>query len=256
LTLPKNTILVVKTGSTAHGTGLPGAEDEDETAVFIEPPEAVLGVGHVNDAYMQRTQPNGVRSGPGDTDRQLYSLRKFLHLAAAGNPSIMLVFWAPVIKATPLGHSLRNLASAFVGRHILPRHRGYMRSQIERLKGSRASGGHGKRGSGRREDVIAEFGFDTKFAMHAARLGYQGIELVTTGRLVLPIEGEAGDWLRAVRRGEIALGAFFERVDALDSALGSLMADEQYRAGPDLDAINAFGVAGHLSEWRLRALGR
>ena len=38
-------------------------------------------------SVMQRTQPEGSRSGPGDTDRTLHSLRRFVRLAASGNPS-------------------------------------------------------------------------------------------------------------------------------------------------------------------------
>ena len=35
--------------------------------------------------------------------------------------------------------------------------------------------------------------------MHCARLGFQCLELLGTGRLELPIQGEPADWLRAVR---------------------------------------------------------
>lgn len=49
-------------------------------------------------SIMQRTQPEGSRSGPGDTDRTLHSLRLFLHLATAGKPSILICFWAPVTR--------------------------------------------------------------------------------------------------------------------------------------------------------------
>lgn len=72
---------------TAHGTGLPGGEDHDELGVVVEAPGDVLGLderGFVT--VMQRTQPEGSRSGPGDTDRTLHSLRRFLRMAARGNP--------------------------------------------------------------------------------------------------------------------------------------------------------------------------
>src|SRR5947199_7750672 len=73
--LPEATILLVEVGSTAHGTGLPGGEDHDEMGVVIERPEAVLGLDPRGfTTVMQRTQPEGTRSGPGDTDRTLHSL--------------------------------------------------------------------------------------------------------------------------------------------------------------------------------------
>lgn len=67
------------------------------------------------DGAMQRTQPEGSRSGPGDTDRQLYSLRKFVRLALGGNPSVLMVFWAPIIEADPVGHELRAVADRYPG---------------------------------------------------------------------------------------------------------------------------------------------
>src|SRR5438270_1771679 len=108
--LPERTILLVEVGSTAHGTGLPGGEDHDEMGVVIESPKDVLGLDPRGfTTVMQRTQREGTRSGPGDTDRTLHSLRRFLRLAASGNPSILMSFWAPVLYATDEGHQLRAL---------------------------------------------------------------------------------------------------------------------------------------------------
>jgi hypothetical protein len=123
-------MLLVEVGSTAQGTGVAGGEDHDEMGVVIETPDEVLGVDHHGyRSVMQRTQPEGARSGPGDTDRTLHSLRRFLRLAASGNPSILMCLWAPVLFADEFGHQLRDLAPAFIGRHVVPRSRGYMQSQ-------------------------------------------------------------------------------------------------------------------------------
>ena len=245
---PEGMILLVEVGSTAHGTGLPGGEDHDETAVVVERPEQVLGLGPTLANHMQRTQPEGRRSGPGDTDRQVYSLRSFLAMASAGNPSILLTLWAPVIEITAIGRELLALRDAFVGRHVLPRYRGYMQSQVMRMQGLKGSG-HGRRGGGKREELIELHGYDTKFAMHAARLGYQGRELVTTGGLSLPVGGEAGEWLRAVRRGEVPYAEWLTRVGELDAELAELTEDDCYRAGPDRPRIEAFAVDAHRRAW-------
>ena len=129
-----------------------------------------------------------------------------------------MCLWAPVLFATDSGHQLRDLGSAFVGRHVVPRYRGYMQSQGSRLVGTRG-GGHGRRGGGQRDELVAAHGFDTKYPMHCARLGFQGVELLTTGRLRLPIEGEPADWLRAVRRGEVSFAEWWERCIELDAEL-------------------------------------
>lgn len=247
LPYPKDMILLVEVGSTAHGTGLPGGEDHDETAVVMENPEQVLYGPEIKNK-MYRTQPEGVRSGPGDVDRQVYSLRSFIKLCAAGNPSIQLVLYAPIEEITPLGQQLLDLAPAFIGRHIVPRYRGYMNGQVMRMKGLKGNG-HGKRGGGKREELIAEHGYDTKYAMHAARLGYQCKELLEEGRLTLPIQGTPGEWLRAVRRGEVSYEEWELMTRTLDKTLENLEKNEKYREGPDSFAIQEWSVNAHREYW-------
>lgn len=247
--LPATTILLVEVGSTAHGTGLPGGEDHDEMGVVVEDPAAVLGLDERGfKSVMQRTQPEGSPSGPGDIDRTLYSLRRFVRMAASGNPSILMALWAPVLHSTPEGEALRSLASCFVGRHVVPRYRGYMQAQGLRLLGLRG-GGHGRRGSGGRSELIAAHGFDTKYAMHAARLGFQCVELLTTGGLRLPIEGEPAEWLRAVRRGEVPFADWWSRCLDLDARMAALAYDSSLPLRADRARIDAWSVATHLALW-------
>jgi hypothetical protein len=247
--LPELTILLVEVGSTAHGTGLPGGEDHDEMGVVVEDPTQVLGLRERGvPSVMQRTQPQGSRSGPGDTDRTLHSLRRFLHLAATGNPSILMSFWAPVIQETSEGAELRGLGEAFVGRHVIPRYRGYMQAQAQRLLGVRG-GGHGRRGGGARPELVAEHGFDTKYAMHCARLGFQGLELLETRHLDLPMNGEPAGWLRAVRRGEVPFQEWWERVLNLDTQLERKLDDGALPTGPQRDRIERWSINTHLRRW-------
>lgn len=244
---PENMILLVEVGSTAHGTGLPGGEDHDETAVVIETPEQVFCSQGLKNR-MERTQPEGVRSGPGDVDRQIYSLRSFLALAVAGNPSIQLVLYAPIEEDTRLGLELRDLAPHFIGRHIIPKYRGYMKGQVMRMQGLKSSG-HGKRGGGKREELIAAHGYDTKYAMHAARLGFQCFELMTEGDLILPIQGEPGEWLRAVRRGEISYDEWLACVEMLDKKLERMEDNTSYSERANVDLINKWSIKAHKQSW-------
>jgi hypothetical protein len=247
--LPDNTILLVEVGSTAHGTGIPGGEDHDELGVVVETADQVVGLDERGFAtVMQRTQPDGVRSGPGDIDRTLHSLRRFVRLAASGNPSILMALWAPVELRTPEGDELRSLGDAFIGRHVIPRYRGYMQSQALRLLGLRG-GGHGVRGGGGREELIEAHGYDTKYAMHAARLGFQCLELLDTGRLNLPIEGEPADWLRAVRYGDVPFDDWWSRSLELDAQLEAMESDTSVPEGPDRARIDTWLVATHRRIW-------
>ena len=104
--LPDLTILMVEVGSAAHGTGIAGGEDHDQLAVVIESPVQVLGLNPSGlKTVMQRTQPEGVRSGPDDIDRTIHPLRRFLRLAATGNPSILMTFWARSSTTPTSAHS-------------------------------------------------------------------------------------------------------------------------------------------------------
>lgn len=247
--LPPTAILLVEVGSTAHGTGLPGGEDHDELGIVVETAEQVVGLDERGFAtVMQRTQPEGARSGPGDVDRTLHSLRRFVRLAASGNPSLLMSFWAPVEHITPEGEELRALGPAFIGRHVIPRYRGYMQSQALRLLGLRG-GGHGLRGGGRREELISAHGYDTKYAMHCARLGFQCLELLSTGRLDLPIQGEPAEWLRAVRHGQVSFDDWWARSLELDASLEAMEADDLLPPGPDRRRINDWSVDVHRSIW-------
>ena len=126
-----------------------------------------------------------------------------------------MALWAPVIFSTPEGEELQDLGEAFVGRHVIPRYRGYGQTQAERLLGTRSRSGHGRRGGGGREELLAAHGYDTKYAMHCARLGFQGLELLNNRRLTLPVANEPGDWLRAVRRGDVPFDEWWSASSAL-----------------------------------------
>lgn len=118
-----------------------------------------------------------------------------------------------------------------------------------RLLGLRG-GGHGRRSGGQREELVGEHGYDTKYAMHCVRLGFQCIELLTTRRLQLPIQGEPAEWLRAVRRGDVPFEEWQRRWRALDEALEKLGVDESHPSGPDRLRIERWGVEAHLLSWQ------
>src|ERR671939_2180171 len=129
------TILRATVGSTVHGLHHAGQDDRDEMAVFVEPPEFLIGLARARgirgglygfEHYVERTQPEGMRSGPGDLDLVAYSLRKYVRLALKGHPTILLLLFAPpefVLAETDLGEHLRRLRPAIVSKRA---GRGYL----------------------------------------------------------------------------------------------------------------------------------
>jgi hypothetical protein len=86
-----------------------------------------------------------------------------------------------IIVCTPLGEELRALAPLIASRRAGHAFLGYLQAQKQRLLGTRGQ----KRV--RRPELVARDGYDSKYAMHLCRLGYQGLEFVQTGRLTLPM---------------------------------------------------------------------
>jgi predicted nucleotidyltransferase len=116
-------------GSGVHGIGIAGTDDRDELGVCMEPPEWVLGSRAHREDCISRTRPEGVRSGPGDLDLVLYSLRKYLRLAVKGSPTVLLRLFAPaesLVVLTPAGEELRALRCAFLSQQAVERFLGYM----------------------------------------------------------------------------------------------------------------------------------
>lgn len=244
-------ILRTVVGSGVHGIAIEGTDDHDEMGVFIEPPEVVLGLAPTLDHVQTRTQPEGVRSGPGDTDLIQYALRKYLRLAVQGNPTILIPLYAPqsdVLRENHYGAQLRKLREFIVSQRCGPRFLGYMDRQILRMKGEL------KRPT-TRTDLIEKHGYDTKFASHAIRLGLQGEELMATGNLTLPMPGQQRGLVREIKLGRWTEENVLKFATELREELRKLVDKERMSAlpeKPDYEAINAWSIGVHTITWRKR----
>ena len=229
-------------------TALPsrGQDDRDEMGVCIEPPEYVIGLRRF-DQYIFRTQPEGTRSGPGDLDLTVYSLRKWMRLALAGNPTVLLPLFvseADVVEMTDLGEELRARSDMIVSRVAGKRFLGYLSSQRERMLGTR-----GRRHTNRPE-LVEEYGFDTKFAMHMVRLGIQGVELLESGRISLPVAEPWLTWLRDLRQGKHSKQEALDAASELERQLGVLIDTSPLPIRPDTRAANEWLVGAYQRGWR------
>lgn len=243
-------ILRTVVGSGVHGIAIEGTDDHDEMGVFIEPPMHVIGLRKPVEHYVYRTQPEGARSGPGDTDLVMYSLRKYLRLAIKGNPTALLPLFAPadaVIVSRPLGEELRELAPAVLSRRAVHRFLGYMASQRERLLG----GGRQSKLPNRPE-LVARYGYDVKYASHALRLAYQGLEIVRYGRLTLPMPEPERERVLQVKRGEIReLDDVLLQIGQVQAEVENLLASGRtpVPAEPDLETISEWSTTAHRRHW-------
>lgn len=259
----ENEILRGQVGSGLHGTGMSGQDDRDEMGVCIEAPEFVIGLSkfeqHI-DRYNVATgvrKHEGERSGYGDLDLCIYSLRKYVRLAAQGNPSILALLFVPpseLVVSTPWGEALQRLAPSIISRQAGYRYLGYMNSQRMRLTGERG-GGHGRRGGAKRPELVEAHGFDTKFAMHMARLPIQGIELLSTRKITFPVPEPARSWLRSVREGFVPLEDVLAKTAELEKKLVWLTEGSAHvRTEPDWHRINVFLRNAYQGHWEEHGL--
>ena len=240
-----NTIMRATVGSRLHGLAIDGWDDADEMGVCIEPPEYVLGLRSF-EQYIFRSQPEGVRSGPGDLDLTIYGFKKYCALAAKGNPSIICLLFIPIESytvLTPGGSNLRNHRDLFVSKVAIRKFLGYMTAQKEKLLGERG----GMRV--KRPELIEQFGYDTKYAMHALRLGYQGQELATSGNITYPLPEPTRTILRDVRQGKYSIEEITSMYNMLQGALSIALELDVLPQDPDWYGINQLMTASYYHHW-------
>lgn len=245
--LPAGTTVILRAlvGSTVHGTNVTDQGDRDEMAIAVEPRRYVIGLRHW-ETTVTRTAAEGQKSGPGDLDLHTHSLRKFCRLAAKGNPTILLPLFVPdsaIVTINELGRELMAQRSMFLSRACGKSFLGYMQAQKARLANEQG-GRHGSR-----PDLVAQYGFDVKYAGHIIRLGYQGLELMTTGHVSLPMQPEHREDVLAVRTGKWTLERVLSRAGELERELRDSLDTSPLPAGPDEEAINDFLSEAYCRAW-------
>lgn len=243
----EGTIIRAAVGSTLHGLHNPGTDDRDEMGVCVEPPDYVIGLREF-EHYVYRTQPEGIQSGPGDLDLTIYGLRKYCRLALKGSPTTLLLMFVPperLLVRTDLADQLQALAPAFVCRRTGHAFLGYLDAQRRGLIGDRHAP--------RTRERSAQHGYDTKYAMHALRIGYQGQELLSTGRITLPVPEPARSELMEVRAGSVRMDVVLEELDAAVAELQRLAQSAGLPEAADHQAVDRFLMGAYEDAWADRS---
>ncbi len=120
---------------------------------------------------------------------------------------------------------------------------GYLQAQKQRLTGERGQ----KRIH--RPELEEMYGFDTKHAMHMLRLGFQGVELLTTGRLSLPMREPARSFLLDVRRGKVSEQDCLTRAGELEQELGDLATMSSLAEDPDEERVGNWVLDAYRRRW-------
>jgi hypothetical protein len=148
-----------------------------------------------------------------------------------------------VVTTTDLGDELRANASMLLSRRAGERFIGYLRSQRDRLLGVRG-GRHTNR-----PELVDLYGFDTKYAMHMVRLGVQGVELLETERITVPIAEPWLSWLRDLRQGRRTKDEALAAAAELEARLEALLRSSPLPPEPDMHAVNRWLVDAYQRAW-------
>lgn len=234
-------ILRFEYGSRAHGTGTVDS-DHDYMSIVVESPASVTGIDNVGTTHGS-TAPSGQRSTATDTDTTTYPLRQFAQLAAKGNPTVLTAFFVTDLEVmTEHGKLLRNRAHLFITKEAGMRFLGYAQSQRDALTGKRNK-------KTNRPELVHKHGYDTKFAYHMIRLQLQGIELMQTGALELPMTGMNKGLLLSIREGSIGKTGVLAMSEALDEDLKKAINESLLPQVALRGAINELLHQIHMEVW-------
>lgn len=193
-----NLILKVLTGSHLYGTNTESS-DKDYVGIFIPDKDYVMGLRRVEQVEI-RTNPtsSGRRNDKDDTDTVLYSLPKFIHLAAQNNPNITEIFFAPqknLVFVNDFGKRLMESYPLFISKKTKHTFLGYAFEQKRKLLT--------KNPIGSRAVYLEKYGYDVKFASHLIRLLSEGLQMLVEGRIDLPLPNN--NYVRDIKLGKFSL---------------------------------------------------
>jgi uncharacterized protein len=257
------TVLRTEVGSGLHGTSVSGYDDRDEMGICIEPPSAVIGFRNFEQyewhTAWEREGGRENRSGAGDLDEVVYSLRKWMRLAMNGNPTVLMPLFAPedkIVKINSTGRELRErMTSKIVSRLAGARFAGYLHAQRTSLLSH-----EGKGRDVTRPELIEKYGFDTKYAGHMIRLGYQGVELLSTGKITLPMPEGQRKTVVDIRLGKYTMRDCLTWAEQLEDEIVGLAHPEFGTSDlphePDYAAIDQWLSDIYRWHWAVRSVER
>ncbi len=164
-------------------------------------------------------------------DLAIFGIVKFFQLALDNNPNIIDSLFTPatcVLHCTRVGNLVRENRRLFLHKGAWPKFKGYAYSQLHKLAI--------KEPPGKRAELVAEHGFDTKFGYHVVRLIGEVEQILMEGDIDLQRNNET---LKAIRRGEWTEERLRQWFADKESQLERVYAESTLAATPDEPRIKA-----------------
>ena len=239
-----NEILRVQNGSKLYGLDHPGSDD-DFVSVFVEDSGYVFSFNTQKSINLSASGPNE-RTVAGESDGTAYSVRHFFNLLLKGNPSLLILLYANndnMLVSTPQSDLIRGNRDLFVSRNAGNKFFGYMRNQMERLTGVRS--GH----KPARPEIVAQYGYDTKYAAQIARLAFQGIEYMKTGHVTLPMPDRERALCRDMRHGGLTYEHTISTLNLLQGDLDDAVDRSTLPEKPNHEGVHKLSRRIHEEVW-------
>jgi len=219
-------ILKTRIGSHCHGTQLP-TSDQDIRCVVIPPLDYFFGLKHFE---MAEEKTDG-------KDIETWSISKLFRLCTKGNPSSLNILFAnskDQLFSDSWGKEILSFRDAFLSKRIITACVGYCVSQIHKINIGRG----GKKG--KRAILIAEKGYDTKFAYHALMMTNISIELIETGRFNPLRKNPEVKYLLGIREGKIELEDVRNQIQSNLATIKTIEPISKLPDHPNENLINKF----------------
>lgn len=233
-------IIVGEIGSYAHGLNTIDS-DHDYIGVYVDRPEALIGLEGSKGAVRDRDKPEGVKSEAGDSETQFYGLRKYVSLACEGNPTVMTLLFTPNLTVPDL-FGLQAARGLFMSKRLVARHIGYADNMAARLTGEKAPRTN-------RPELVEKYGYDTKAAFHALRLLMQGVEMLAVQDMQMPMWSKQRQYLLDVRAGRVSEDRVLQDIQHWKYLIQSAGYVSDLPEHPDMEAVNKWLVDTHMSYW-------
>jgi predicted nucleotidyltransferase len=241
--LPVNVQYETIMGSVAYGVSS-DTSDVDVYGWAIPPKEDIFphlrgeipGFGRQAKRFEQfqehHVHDGSALAGHGRTyDLTIFGIVKFFALAVENNPNVIDSLFTPatcVLHSTRVGNLVRENRRLFLHRGAWPKFKGYAYSQLHKLAI--------KEPRGKRAKLVAEHGYDTKFAYHVVRLLGEVEQILIEGDIDLQRDNER---LKAIRRGEWTEARLRQWAAEKEADLERAYAASKLPPAPDEDRLKA-----------------
>ncbi|BDI28025.1 hypothetical protein CCAX7_000760 [Capsulimonas corticalis] len=159
-------------------------------------------------------------------DLAIYNIVKYFQLCMENNPNMIDSLFTPrtcVLHSTEVGNMVRENRRLFLHKGAWHKFKGYAYSQVHKMNSKDAP-------VGKRQELVAQFGYDVKYAYHVIRLLDEVEQILTEGDIDLQRNREQ---LKSIRRGEWTQEDILKHFERKERDLETLYTNSKLPHAPD-----------------------